>query len=202
MEGMGRECGNPRDSPSWSWDNSTPTSTLAFLDKGGVLIQSPSLVSCFRADSLAMIPRARDFRSFEFILFTVYRQLSLAIDSGCRIRPKHIALGRFDLAPANSVYRAGDERRMGCLAFVVITPVARWALIARGTAYSNRFPVPSGCGLPHPNARLASTLVVSRPARRSLVITACRFAESPSDPFFATAPTLSFPPRVASIATG
>ncbi len=31
-------------------------------------------------------------RSFEFILFTVYRQLSLAIDSGCRIRPMHIAL--------------------------------------------------------------------------------------------------------------
>ena len=32
---------------------------------------------------------------------------------------------------------------------VVNTPVARWALIARGTAYSNRFPVPSGGGLPH-----------------------------------------------------
>jgi hypothetical protein len=61
----------------------------------------------------------------------------------------------------------------------VITPVARWALIARGTAYSNRFPVPSGCGLPHPNARSASTLVVSRPAQRSLAITACRLAESP-----------------------
>ena len=32
---------------------------------------------------------------------------------------------------------------------VVNTPVARWALIARGTAYSNRFLVPSGDGLPH-----------------------------------------------------
>ena len=62
---------------------------------------------------------------------------------------------------------------------VVITPVARWALIARGTAYSNRFPVPSGCGLPHLSARSASTLVVSRPAQRSLAITACRLAASP-----------------------
>src|SRR5271156_3977148 len=61
----------------------------------------------------------------------------------------------------------------------VITPVARWALIARGTAYSNRFPVPSGCGLPHLCARSASTLVVSRPAQRSLAITACRLAASP-----------------------
>src|SRR5271168_2905120 len=62
---------------------------------------------------------------------------------------------------------------------VVNTPVARWALIARGTAYSNRFPVPSGCGLPHSDARSAHTLVVSRPAQRSLAITACRLAESP-----------------------
>jgi hypothetical protein len=61
----------------------------------------------------------------------------------------------------------------------VITPVARWALIARGTAYSNCFPVPSGCGLPSSGARSASTLVVSRPAQRSLAITACRLAESP-----------------------
>ena len=61
----------------------------------------------------------------------------------------------------------------------VITPVARWALIARGTAYSNRFPVPSGCGLPHLCARSATTLVVSRPAQRSLAITACRLAASP-----------------------
>src|ERR1700722_15797190 len=61
----------------------------------------------------------------------------------------------------------------------VITPVARWALIARGTAYSNRFPVLSGYGLPHLSARSASTLVVSRPAQRSLAVTACRLAESP-----------------------
>jgi hypothetical protein len=33
---------------------------------------------------------------------------------------------------------------------VVIAPVAGWVLIARGTAYFNRFPVPSGCGLPLP----------------------------------------------------
>src|SRR5271163_1016663 len=62
---------------------------------------------------------------------------------------------------------------------VVITPVARWALIARGTAYSNRFPVPSGGGLPHPIARSATTLDFSRPAQRSLAVTACRLAESP-----------------------
>jgi len=54
---------------------------------------------------------------------------------------------------------------------VVITPVARWVLIAHGTVYSNRFPfIPSGSGLPHPSARSASTLVVSRPARRSRVL--------------------------------
>src|SRR5271167_2637809 len=65
---------------------------------------------------------------------------------------------------------------------VVITPVARWVLIARGTAYSTRFPVPSGCGLPHLCARSASTFVVSRPAQRSLAITACRLAEAPKRP--------------------
>ena len=62
---------------------------------------------------------------------------------------------------------------------VVNTPVARWALIARGTAYSTRFPVPSGGGLPHIHARSATTLDFSRPAQRSLAITACRLAESP-----------------------
>ena len=44
------------------------------------------------------------------------------------------------------------------------------------------FPVPTGGGLSHPNARSAPTLVVSRPAQRSLAITACRFAESPKRP--------------------
>ena len=52
---------------------------------------------------------------------------------------------------------------------VVITPVARWVLIARGADYSNRFPfIPSGSGLPHSRARSATTLDVSRPAQRSL----------------------------------
>src|SRR5271157_4122426 len=52
---------------------------------------------------------------------------------------------------------------------VVITPVARWVLIARGTAYSTRFPlIPSDGGLPHSLARSATTLDFSRPARRSL----------------------------------
>jgi hypothetical protein len=53
---------------------------------------------------------------------------------------------------------------------VVNTPVARRALIARGTAYSNRFPVPRGGGLPHIPARSATTLDVSRPAQRSLAL--------------------------------
>ena len=65
---------------------------------------------------------------------------------------------------------------------VVNTPVARWVLIARGTAYSNRFPVPGGGGLPHIPARSATTLDFSRPAQRSLAITACRLAESPKRP--------------------
>ena len=62
------------------------------------------------------------------------------------------------------------------------TPVGPLGLIARGTAYSNRFPVPSGGGLPLPNAGSASTLVLSRPAQRSLAVTACRLAESPKRP--------------------
>jgi len=54
---------------------------------------------------------------------------------------------------------------------VVITPVARWVLIARGTAYSTRFPfIPSDGGLPHSRARSATTLDFSRPARRSLTL--------------------------------
>jgi hypothetical protein len=53
---------------------------------------------------------------------------------------------------------------------VVNTPVARWALIARGTAYSNRFAVPSGGGLPQTRAGSATTLDVSRPAQRSLAL--------------------------------
>ena len=70
------------------------------------------------------------------------------------------------------------------------TPVARWALIARGTAYSNRFPVPSGGGLPHIPARSATTLEFSRPAQRSLAIIRLRRIGSPSrqsDPSVSTA---------------
>ena len=63
---------------------------------------------------------------------------------------------------------------------VVITPVARWVLIARGADYSNRFPfIPSDGGLPHPIARSASTLVVSRPAQRSLALYAFRQFHAP-----------------------
>ena len=91
--------------------------------------------------------------------------------TGVRLRVTHSPHG-FLLLRSVSVYRHT----------VVNTPVGRWALIARGSAYSNRFPVPSGCGFPLPNARSAPTLVVSRPAQRSLAITACRLAESPRRP--------------------
>jgi hypothetical protein len=73
---------------------------------------------------------------------------------------------------------------------VVITPAARWALIARGTAFSNRFPVPGGSGLPHHCGRSATTSDFSRPEERSLAVTACRLAESPSDPSVSKAPTV------------
>ena len=54
---------------------------------------------------------------------------------------------------------------------VVITPVARWVLIARGTAYSSRFhSSPAAAAFPIYLAGSASTLVVSRPARRSLAL--------------------------------
>ncbi len=39
--------------------------------------------------------------------------------------------------------------------------------------------IPSDGGLPHTSARSATTLDVSRPAQRSLAITACRLAASP-----------------------
>ena len=78
---------------------------------------------------------------------------------------------------------------------VVITPVARWVLIARGTAYSNRYPfLPSDGGLPHPSARSASTLVVSRPAQRSLALRPVGSLHRQSDTSVSKAPTVSLPP--------
>src|SRR5271157_5059867 len=86
---------------------------------------------------------------------------------------------------------------------VVITPVARWVLIARGTAYSTRFPfIPSDGGLPHARARSATTLDVSRPAQRSHALRPVGLLRRLSDASVSKAPTVSFPPRVASIATG
>ena len=78
---------------------------------------------------------------------------------------------------------------------VVITPVARWVLIARGADYSNRFPfIPSDGGLPHPIARSASTLVVSRPAQRSLALRPVGSLHRQSDTSVSKAPTVSLPP--------
>ena len=78
---------------------------------------------------------------------------------------------------------------------VVITPVARWVLIARGADYSNRFPfIPSDSGLPHPSARSASTLVVSRHAQRSLALRPVGSLHRQSDTSVSKAPTVSLPP--------
>ena len=94
------------------------------------------------------------------------------IPRGCPVEGHAPSPHGFPVLRSISVYRHA----------VVNTPVARWGLIARGTAYSNRFPGPSGGGLPHLPARSATTLDVSRPAQRSLAITACRLAESPKRP--------------------
>src|SRR5208337_920977 len=78
---------------------------------------------------------------------------------------------------------------------VVITPVARWVLIARGTASSNRYPfIPSNGGLPHASARSATTLDVSRPAQRSLALRPVGSLHRLSDTSFSKAPTVSLPP--------
>src|SRR5208282_5058136 len=78
---------------------------------------------------------------------------------------------------------------------VVNTPVARWVLIARGTDYSSRFPVPSGGGLPQTGAGSATTLDVSRPAQRSLALRPVGSLHRLSDTCVSKAPTVSFPPH-------
>ena len=77
---------------------------------------------------------------------------------------------------------------------VVITPVARWGLIASGTAYSTRFPSPqrrrpspSKCEVGVHIGRFEACSTFTR-------VTACRLAESPSDPSVSKAPTVSSPP--------
>ncbi len=78
---------------------------------------------------------------------------------------------------------------------VVITPVARWVLIARGTAYSTRFPfIPSDGGLPRASARSATTLDFSRPAQRSLALRPVGSLHRQSDTSVSKAPTVSLPP--------
>src|SRR5208283_2515697 len=78
---------------------------------------------------------------------------------------------------------------------VVNTPVARWVLIARGTAYSTRFPfIPSDGGLPHTDARSATTLDFSRPAQRSLALRPVGSLHRLSDTSVSKAPTVSLPP--------
>src|SRR5208337_3101576 len=91
----------------------------------------------------------------------------------------------YSMCPLSSMYRHA----------VVITPVARWVLIACGADYSNRFPfIPSDGGLPHPSAWSASTLVVSRPAQRSLALRPVGLLHRLSDASVSKAPTVSLPP--------
>ena len=97
-------------------------------------------------------------------------------------RPPPLGVSRVALV---SVYRHA----------VVITPVARWVLIARGTAYSTRFPfIPSDGDLPHASARSATTLDVSRPAQRSLALRPVGSLHRQSDTSVSKAPTVSLPP--------
>ena len=60
---------------------------------------------------------------------------------------------------------------------VVNTPVARWALIARGTAYSNRFPLPSDGGLPRIPAGSAPTSLLFEACSTFTRVMACPLAE-------------------------
>jgi hypothetical protein len=62
---------------------------------------------------------------------------------------------------------------------VVITPVAHWVGLLVGRSIPTVSLLASGFGLPQASARSAPTLDVSRPARRSLRVTACLLAASP-----------------------
>jgi hypothetical protein len=78
---------------------------------------------------------------------------------------------------------------------VVITPVARWVLIARGTVYSNRFhSSPAAAAFP---IRVQGRRHIGRFEACSTFtrVTACRLAESPCDPSVSKAPTVSLPPH-------
>ncbi len=61
---------------------------------------------------------------------------------------------------------------------------------------------PSTSGLPKILDGSASTLPVSRPAQRSLHVTACLLAESPNDPFHQRLRSLRYTSTTAPIATG
>ena len=77
---------------------------------------------------------------------------------------------------------------------VVITPMARWVLIARGSAYSSlsihpqrQRPSPYRCRVGVHIGRFEACSTFTH-------VTACRLAESPSDPSVSKAPTVLFPP--------
>jgi hypothetical protein len=59
----------------------------------------------------------------------------------------------------------------------------------------SRSPKAHDSGLPHPFAGSASTFAVSRPAQRSLHVTACLLAESPNGSFPSKASVVSLPLR-------
>ncbi len=130
-----------------------------------------SVTSCVGLE-LRPLPLDRSYPVSTVLRASPPPQAARPIPRGCPVEGHAPSPHGFPVLRSISVYRHA----------VVNTPVARWVLIARGTAYSNRFPVPSGGGLPHIPARSATTLDFSRPAQRSLAITACRLAESPKRP--------------------
>src|SRR5262245_3554940 len=95
MPGMGRECGIPSDSPSWSRRSTVPASNLAARENGGVLI-SP----CNQANGLGG-------RS-AVLMLGFYAESGIASTA---IRPDSAfpADGHVDRVGARAGYRAHDD---------------------------------------------------------------------------------------------
>src|SRR5262249_19701347 len=79
--------------------------------------------------------------------------------TGVRLSPRDSPPGASRVAPVPPSRHA-----------VVITPVDSLGRFARGPAYSSLALIVSDVGLPRVSAGSASTLIVSRPARRSLAL--------------------------------
>ena len=78
---------------------------------------------------------------------------------------------------------------------VVITPVARWVLIARGTAYSTRFPIHPQRRRPSPSECEVGVHIGRFEACSTFTcVTACRLAASPKRHIFLEGSEGSLPP--------